>query len=255
MNIRSGILVVWCLVVAAGTVSAFDHTHAAFAEVLDAYVQDGLVDYRGLQEQPETLRRYLRDVAMVSPEAFRSWDENRQIAFLVNLYNAQTLDLIIRHYPLPTIRDIGSIFTGPWGQRVVNLFGRITTLDTLEHKILRVNYQRPGIHFALVCAAMGCPPLRGEPYVGDRLDEQFRDQGKQFLAESSKNRLDAENGILYLSPIFKWFREDFEKQSGSVLAFIGEYLPMEQRKMLETESFRIRYTDYDWSLNDIPRTR
>lgn len=120
-------------------------------------------------------------------------------------------------------------------------------LNTVEHKILRVDYTEPRIHFALVCAAKGCPPLRNEAYVGARLEEQLADQAKQFLAESAKNRIAATERAVYLSPIFKWYGGDFEKKSGSVFAALKPYWPA--KPPAGYESFRIRYTDYDWSLN------
>lgn len=118
----------------------------------------------------------------------------------------------------------------------------------MEHKVLRVDYAEPRIHFALVCAAKGCPPLR-EAFVGTRHEEQLVDQAKQFLSESTKNRVDAANRTVYLSPIFKWYAGDFEKKSGSLLAALKPYWPEEEAR-IDTDGFQISYTDYDWSLNE-----
>ena len=125
-------------------------------------------------------------------------------------------------------------------------------MNTVEHKILRVDYTEPRIHFALVCAAIGCPPLRSEAYVGIRLDEQLEDQERQFLATPDKNRIAATERTVYLSPIFKWYGGDFRKESGSVLAALKPYWP-ENFGVLDYDDFKIRYTDYDWSLNEQPR--
>ena len=152
------------------------------------------------------------------------------------------------HYPVKRIKDIGSFLTGPWDQPVVKLFGDTITLNTVEHKILRQNYAEPRIHFALVCAAKGCPPLRGEVYVATRLNEQLDDQAKQFLATPDKNHMDVASQTVYLSPIFKWYGVDFEKKSGSVLAALKPYWPA--KPVVGYEDFKIRYTDYDWSLNE-----
>ena len=230
------------------TTAEFGQTHALFTSVLTNYVKDARVDYAALKAHPQDLTRYLDQVAAVSKAEFKKWSEPEQIAFLANAYNAYTLRLIIDHYPLKSIKDIGSFFQGPWDQPVVRLFGETITLNTLEHKILRVDYAEPRLHFALVCAAKGCPPLRNEAYVGVRLNEQLNDQGKQFLAETAKNRVEAAEHTVYLSPIFKWYAGDFEKKSGSVLAALKPYWPA--KPVAGYEEFEIRYTGYDWSLNE-----
>ena len=230
------------------TTAEFGQTHALFTSVLTNYVKDARVDYAALKAQPQDLTRYLDQVAAVSKAEFKKWSEPEQIAFLANAYNAYTLRLIIDHYPLKSIKDIGSFINGPWDQPVVKLFGETITLNTLEHKILRVDYAEPRLHFALVCAAKGCPPLRNEAYVGVRLNEQLNDQGKQFLAETAKNRVEAAEHTVYLSPIFKWYAGDFEKKSGSVLAALKPYWPA--KPVAGYEEFEIRYTGYDWSLNE-----
>ena len=230
------------------TTAEFGQTHALFTSVLTNYVKDARVDYAALKAHPQDLTRYLDQVAAVSKAEFKKWSEPEQIAFLANAYNAYTLRLIIDHYPLKSIKDIGSFFQGPWDQPVVRLFGETITLNTLEHKILRVDYAEPRLHFALVCAAKGCPPLRNEAYVGVRLNEQLNDQGKQFLAETAKNRVEAAEHTVYLSPIFKCYAGDFEKKSGSVLAALKPYWPA--KPVAGYEEFEIRYTGYDWSLNE-----
>ncbi|MGH7819703.1 MAG: DUF547 domain-containing protein, partial [Candidatus Binatia bacterium] len=197
--------VAWLAIAAAALAreAPFDRAHSTYAAVLARFVRDGLVDYAGLRASPGDLDRYLDSAAGVGEADFRRWPRAERIAFLVNLYNAQTLRLVLDHYPVDGIRDIGGWFRGPWRQPVVRLFGRTISLDDVEHGILRKEYDEPRIHFALVCAALGCPPLRAEPYVGERLDAQLDDQGRRFLAERAKNRFDAAEGVLHLSPIFK----------------------------------------------------
>lgn len=241
-------LTLGCAIIASqATAAEFDQTHALFTGVLTNYVKDARANYAVLKAHPQDLNRYLDQVAAVNKGEFKKWSEPQQIAFLSNAYNAYTLRLIISNYPLKSIKDIGSIFSGPWDQPIVKLFGETITLNTLEHKILRVDYAEPRLHFALVCAAKGCPPLRNEAYVGARLEEQLADQAKQFLAQSTKNRIAASERVVYLSPIFRWYGGDFEKKSGSVLAALKPYWP---GKATATDVFKIRYTDYDWSLNE-----
>ncbi len=229
---------------------AFDHTHAALAEVLQTHVSvDGRVDYAALNQNPQKLLEYLDAAAAIDEAAFRTWDKKQQIAYLINLYNAQTIQLILEHYPVQSIRDIGSLFMGPWDQEVVPLFGRRVSLDYVEHVILRKQYREPRIHFALVCAAKGCPPLRREPYTAGNLEAQLEDQGRLFLATPQKNRVDTDKKIVYLSPIFKWFRKDFQAQHENILDFIKPYLPADAVAAIAAEKYDVKYTDYDWTLN------
>lgn len=238
-----------CVIIASqATAAEFDQTHTLFTGVLTNFVKDTRVNYAALKAHPQDLNRYLDQVAAVSKAEFKKWSEPQQIAFLSNAYNAYTLRLIIDHYPLKSIKDIGSVFSGPWDQPIVKLFGETITLNTLEHKILRVDYAEPRLHFVLVCAAKGCPPLRSEAYVGARLEEQLVDQAKTFLAETSKNRIAVSERVVYLSPIFKWYGSDFEKKSGSVLTALKPYWPGKSGTLTH-DDFKVRYTDYDWSLN------
>jgi hypothetical protein len=137
------------------------------------------------------------------------------------------------------------------------------TLNQIEHEILRVKFDEPRIHMAMVCAAMGCPPLRNEPYVGDKLDEQLDDQTRRFLGDSAKFKIDRGKNILYLSTIFKWFSGDFVKKYGpeenigrhgkkesAVLNFVANYLTDAQKDYVLAGKFKIKYLKYDWSLNE-----
>ncbi len=235
------------IVSARAPAAQFDQSHALFDKVLKSFVSDARVNYTALKAHPQELEGYLAQVAAVSESDFKGWSEKQQIALLINSYNACTLRLILDHYPLKSIKVIGSFFSGPWNQPVVHLFAETTTLSAVEHKILRKDYSEPRIHFALVCAAKGCPPLRSEAYSANRLDEQLHDQAKQFLATPNQNRVEASERVVYLSPIFKWYAGDFEKKSGSVLAALQTYW---SGKATSTDGFKIRYTDYDWTLND-----
>ena len=248
----------WCAAVLglAPLTLAFDHKHAAFDTVLKARVADGRVDYAALKAAPQPLIAYLDTLAAVPEAAFKSWGEKDRLAFLCNLYNAATLKLIVDHYPVASIKKIGGFFNfgglgdGPWKQKVVRLFGQVTTLDHVEHGIIRKEYPDARAHFALVCAARGCPPLRAGAFVGARLDAQLDEQGRIFLGETEKNRVEARTRTLHLSPIFKWFAGDFEAHAGSVEKFVAPFLPEAARAALAAGGFRISYTDYDWSLND-----
>ena len=208
------------LLAAAQPAAGFDQTHGLYGRVLAQFVKDSRVDYAGLKQDRTNLDAYLKQVAAVTRAEFDQWSRDEQLALLINLYNAQTFALIIDHYPLKSIRDIGFLPLAPWQKDIVHLFGEVITLNHLEHDIIRKQYPEvPEIHFGLVCAAVSCPPLRSEPYVGGRLKEQLADQTRQFLAEKIKNYVDVPNRRLYLSKIFDWYDGDFKHTAGSVLQY------------------------------------
>ena len=233
----------------ASPLQQIDQTHAAFTKVLKAHLKDNKVDYAGLKKNSGELTAYLDTLAAVPESAFNKWDRDQQMAFLINLYNAATLKLIVDHYPLKSIKDIGNILKGPWKQEVVRLFGKQETLDHVENDLLRAKYKDPRIHFAVNCASIGCPALRAEAFQAGKLDSQLEEQARKFLRDSSKNRLDAKNKVLYLSPIFDWFEGDFTTKSGTVEKFIAPFVSAEDRKVIEKGGLSIKYTDYSWNLN------
>lgn len=230
----------------------FDHAHAAYARVLEQFVSTNGVDYSAFKARPLDLNTYLDEAARVTEDEFKSWSEAQQLALLLNLYNAATLRLIIDHHPVSSIRKIGGWFTSPWELPVVRLWGQTNSLDWLEHGIIRPRYAEPRIHFAVVCAAKGCPPLRTEPFVAERLDVQLDDQTRQFLGQRDKNRLDVTTRTLHLSPIFKWYRGDFETAGDDLPRFLRPYFNEAEARVLNDPKLRIRFTNYDWSLNDAP---
>lgn len=218
----------------------FDQTHSVYDGILKKHVTNGLVDYKALKTDSKKLYQYLSTLNSVSETTFNSWKEPERIAFLANLYNASTLRLILDNYPVKSIKDIGTWRKGPWDQPVVSLFGKKITLNNLEHDILRKKYNEPRLHMALVCAAKGCPPLRSEAYTGKRLNEQLDSQSRKFLTSSAGFVIDREKEIVSISLIFKWYGTDFK----SVSAFVGKYSGQ------SLDGLKIRYLDYDWSLNE-----
>lgn len=227
----------------------FDHTHAAFTAVLKDSVKNERVNYAALKSKPDPLGTYLTSLAAVPEKTFNSWSKDQRLAFLINLYNASTLKLVIYHYPVKSIKDIGSFFKGPWDQPVVQVFGQTVTLNHIENDIIRAKYGEPRAHFALVCASIGCPPLRAEAFDAAKLNEQLDDQGRAFFATSAKNRVDAKGGVLYLSPIFKWFKSDFTGKSGNLEKFVAPFFNDADKTAILSGKLNIQFTDYDWSLN------
>ncbi|MEM1441443.1 MAG: DUF547 domain-containing protein [Verrucomicrobiota bacterium] len=227
---------------AVSGLEAYDHSQ--FDKILKRYVDSsGQVAYSSLKADRAGLDQYLEKTGAVSRSTFDSWSRNEQLAFLINVYNAETLQLIIDNYPTKSIRKLGGFLGSPWKKDVVVLFGKKTTLDFVEHDFIRVDYaDEPRIHFALVCAAKGCPPLRREAFTAGRLESQLEDQTKTFLTDKEKNRV--EGDTLYLSSIFDWYGEDFTKTGKSLGEYVDRYMPG------SAAGKPIKYTDYDWGLNE-----
>ena len=265
------------LAVAAVPVRAAEQpkfSYAPYADVLATYVDDnGLVNYKGLKAHRTELDRFVRDLADLSPAVYEKWTTNEKLAYWINVYNALTLKVIVDHYPIKagffsslvypknSIRQI----SGVWDEITFRVMGKQMTLEDIEHGTLRKKFKEPRIHMTLVCAAMGCPKLRNEPYLGDKLDEQFADQTRAFVADHQKFRVNQERGHVQLSPIFKWFGEDFVDRYGTSMKYVGhsdteravlnylsKYVSEQDRRYLEQGDYDIRYLDYDWALNEQP---
>jgi len=236
---------------AAAQPPAFDRSHAAYTEVLRGHVADGLVDYAALRSDP-ALGSYLARLASVEPAELAAWPEADQIAFWINAYNAFTLRLILDHYPVKSIRSIGFLPGSAFRKDFIRLRAAgpdPVSLDFIEHGTLRKRFHEPRAHFALVCASLSCPPLRSEAYRGADLDRQLEEATRAFLSDGRKNRYDAATRTLRLSAIFKWFREDFERASGSVPAFVAQHGPADLRDAVAAGATDAAYEPYDWSLN------
>ena len=255
--------------------------HEPFSALLSEHVKtidsgaSTQVDYKGFKQNSNRLTEYLNALAKVEKSTFERWDKADQLAFLINAYNAYTIDLILTEYPeIDSIRDLGGFFSSPWKKEVAPLLGKTLTLDEIEHELIRgqsqntKGYNEPRIHFAVNCASIGCPALREEAYVGEKLDSQLDAQTKRFLADTSRNRMNG--NTLKLSKIFDWYGEDFENNAGreseswqgannvnteTLSQFLLLYkdalnLSEPQVSTLEQENAEIEFLDYDWALND-----
>jgi hypothetical protein len=230
----------------------FDHRHASFSNILRTFVEEGKVNYAGLLKSPYALAGYLAKLAAVSRSDYEGWNRDQQLAFLINLYNAATLGLIVDHYPIKSIRKIGFFPLAAWKKTIVRVFGKKISLKELENTWIREGFEVPEIHFALVCASIGCPVLRKEAYTGNNLKQQLFEQGEAFMADVSKNRIavDKKNTI-YLSKIFDWYQEDFGENKTEVINYVMQFYSDDQKRRLVPSEGEIKviYTDYDWNLN------
>lgn len=224
----------------------FDHSQ--LDQLLQAHVNErGGVDYAALMEERETLREYIAALAKADVEEL---GRNERLALLLNAYNAFTLELILENWndgQLTSIKDIGD--ADRWNAVRWNIGGKTFSLSDIEHKEIRPNFKEPRVHFALVCAAVGCPPLRNEAYTGERLEEQLASQAEYVHAHERWLRLDANAGTVYLTRLYDWYGGDFRQDAGSVLAYVARYSSEVERKLQAETKLRVRWLDYSWDLN------
>lgn len=247
--------------VGAARVHAAPPVYDDYRAVLMAFVDDGgLVDYRALFNHAfDDLEDFTRYLAELNPRDYDAWSARDRLAFWINTYNALTLRAVIHNPvnggPVRSIRDI----PGVWDQMPFVVMGKPITLDEIENQKLRA-FKEPRVHMALVCAAMGCPKLRREPYEGAKLEAQLDDQVRDFLADPRHFYPDRARGTVRVSEIFKWYAGDFAPVSVASKAprvdmavrnFAAPYLNEADREFLEHA--RIEYTPYDWTLNEQPR--
>jgi Protein of unknown function, DUF547 len=243
----------WLPAAAPGTAASFDHS--AYDALLRKHVAAGMVDYDAFAAAPEFVV-YLKRLGQAEPAAL---GEQERLAFYINAYNAYTIRLINLKHERSSIRNInktlGLRLKGPWKEAFADVAGKTLSLDDIEHGIIRRQFKEPRIHFALVCAAMSCPPLRSEAYSGARLDAQLDDQARTFLLDSpDANRLDLQKGILYVSPIFEWYKEDFGTTPTALVAYVARFYPEGPAKtFLLSGKAALATTDYDWTLNSKER--
>ncbi len=225
------------------------------------------VDYKVLKDD-QKFEKLLRDLEKFSPDALTTREE--KMAFWINVYNIFAVKMVTDHYPVESIRNIGTALRSVWKQRAGTVGGRGYTLNEIEHEILRPMGD-PRIHAAIVCASVSCPDLRKEAFTAQRLDEQLDEQMKKFLANPTKGlRVDADRGTVHLSPIFDWFSDDFKKKKDTgivpkildwidkdyksqreVLSFVQKYAPAEAKDVLKKPSLKIAYMDYNWKVNEL----
>lgn len=225
--------------------------------MLKEYVSDGTVDYgRWQKEAVGELQQWLNDVRQVDIEGLEA---AAAIAFFINLYNALTIQQVLQKYPIDSIRPkVLGIPNWPsflaFFKKEIYTLGdtpkawhgrRALSLDSIEHDILRERYREPRIHFALVCASTGCPLIRGNAYVPEKLDMQLEEDARRFINNPDKVKYDASSKILYCSKIFKWYESDFLTQAASVPSYIQKYTTNPNFDVNPD----IEYLPYDWSLN------
>lgn len=221
-------------------------SHEQWDKLLKKHVSaDGKVNYKGFIKDSTDLNKYLKLLSDNLPDE-NSWTKNEQLAYWINAYNAFTVQLVIRHYPLKSIKDIVKIniplVNSPWDIKFIKIGNAKMDLNTIEHDIIRKKFKEPRIHFSLVCASKSCPKLRNEAFTAGKLEEQLTAQAKDFLKDSSRNKISKDK--IELSKIFDWYSSDFPK-GDKLIEFLNQYSPVQINK-----DVKISYMDYDWDLNE-----
>lgn len=220
--------------------------HERWDQLVKKHVKDdGFVDYKGFIRDSVELNRYLDQLSAVHPDD-KSWSRNEQMAYWINAYNAFTIRLIVRNYPVESIKDIkkGIAFVNSvWDIKFIKIQGFTYDLNNIEHNILRPVFKDARVHAAINCASYSCPRLRQEAYTPEKLDSQLEDAMKKFLADPLRNKITAEKAEI--SEIFKWFKGDFDRDAGSLITFINKF---SAQKI--TDKTELKYLNYNWTLNE-----
>ncbi|NNC94583.1 MAG: DUF547 domain-containing protein [Chitinophagales bacterium] len=204
----------------------------------------GEVDYLSFIEDSIRFKSYL-DLLSVNPPS-EGWSNNEKLVYWINAYNAFTVQIVLKHYPIESITDIKTfhipLVNTVWHDEFIPIGDQKISLNHIEHGILRKEFNDPRIHFAINCASLSCPKLRNEAYRSEQIDKQLDDQAHAFFNDTGKNEFSVDR--VEVSRIFQWFRKDFTTES-TLIAYLNRYSPVEIR-----EDATISYKKYDWSLNE-----
>jgi hypothetical protein len=245
--IISGVLILMSVV----PVAAFDFSDwdALIKKYVSPKKVDGVminaVNYKNLKNDGD-FKKLISRLNSVQENLLKTREE--KLVFWINTYNILSVKMVVDRFPIKSIKDVGSFFSPVWKKPAGRVAGKERTLNEIEHEILR-KMNEPRIHVAIVCASVSCPDLRLEAFTAGKLNEQLSDQMKRFLQSSEKGmRMDKKKNRVYLSPIFKWFKDDFES-TGGVLKVISNYVSPETAKELKNPSIDVSYLDYNWGIN------
>jgi Protein of unknown function, DUF547 len=253
-------------VAALAHAQSFDHSYSTWDGLAKKHVKwlpdnkQSRVDYAAFAKDRAELKKVLDALSAVPKAEFDGWSKEQRMAFLINAYNAFTVEVILTKYPdIKSIKELGLFNRGPWKNEFFTLLGAKHHLDWIEHEELRPKYGDPRVHAAVNCASIGCPALRNEAFTAAKLDVQLEDGMMRFLGDRTRNRV--ADGKVQVNSIFKWFQEDFEKgQKGfsKVEDVFAKYAAQlsdkpEEQAALKAKSLPVTHLDYDWSLNAVGR--
>ena len=222
-------------------------SHQIWDQLVKIHVKNnGMVDYKGFIKDKSKLEQYLKLISENAPDR-KTWSKNQQLAYWINAYNAFTVKLIVDNYPTKSIRDLGPKLKIPlikdvWHYKFFKIGGVESSLDEIEHAILRKEFDEPRIHFAINCASVSCPPLLNEAFVPEKLESQLQKVAVAFINDPTLNKITPDQA--QISSIFSWFQGDFTKK-GSLISFLNLY----SRVKIKPNA-KISHLDYNWNLNE-----
>jgi len=209
--------------------------HSTWDKLLKKHVKkDGMVDYKGFQKDRGLLDQYLKMLSSLQPN--ENWNRDELLAYYINLYNAYTVDLILRNYPVKSIKDI----SGAWTKEFVKVGNKEISLGTIENSLLR-KMDEPRIHFAINCASISCPKLLDEAYTSKAIEKQLERVTTEFI-NSNENEINPSNPKV--SSIFDWYKNDLT-EDGTLIDYINNYT---EQKI--NSNAKLTYKNYNWDLNE-----
>jgi hypothetical protein len=241
------IVVVSCQNSVPGMAETTPPNHEPWNQLLKAHVSStGIVNYKGFIKDKSKLDTYLKTISTNAPDR-RTWSKDEQLAYWINAYNAFTISLIVENYPVKSIKDLGPALKIPlikdvWHYKFFKIGGKESSLDEIEHSILRKEFEEPRIHFAINCASVSCPPLLNEAFMASKIESQLMKVAKNFINDKSRNKISV--NAVEISPIFSWFKGDFTAK-GSIVDFLNKYSSVKI-----SSNAKVSHLDYNWNLNE-----
>jgi hypothetical protein len=239
--------------------AAFDHSHAIWGQVLAKYVEikgpSSAVKYKDLKKRHQDLKQYTSMLQKVTKEEYQSFSPDEKAAFLINAFNSLTIELVLQNSEIKTIKDLETVLTSPWKKKFFTLFGEQQSLSEIENQVFNNSIEDPRLIFALASACRSCAPLRKEPFVGARLNQQLEDATQSFLSDKSRTHFDTKSRTLYISELLKKHKSALSKRYGSLQAFIAPRIAKtpEEQKAIESNDTKIVFLDLDWRINEVKR--
>ncbi len=206
-----------------------------------------MVNYKGLKKDKE-INKYIEYLSNTDPRSLPS--EKHRMAFWINAYNAFVIKGVLEEYPIKSVLKVSLIPHSFFKRKKFETKHGEITLQVLENEKLREAFREPRVHFAINCASISCPKLLIEEYSAEKLEEQLEAQAVSFINDKSRNYLDKENKVLYLSSIFEWYERDFVKKGERIADYVAGYLNADDAEFVRNNKIAIKYLDYDWSLNE-----
>lgn len=245
--VLSSVILFSCQNSGLGLAGSTPPSHQLWDQLVRAHVKpDGSVNYKGFIQDKSKLEQYLKLISDNAPDR-KTWSKDEQMAYWINAYNAFTVKLIVDNYPVKSIRDLGPTLKIPlikdvWHYKFFKIGGEESSLDEIEHSILRKEFDEPRIHFAINCASVSCPPLLNEAFVAEKLEAQLTKVATTFINDPTRNKITADQA--QVSSIFSWFKGDFTKK-GTLIDFLNLY-----SKIKIKATAKISHLDYNWNLNE-----